>query len=177
MASRFDEVEIVHIEDVPPPAASGRRDAVPARAERTEAIEGATLAPRWRRAAAFLIDSSLFVAAGLALTPLLPDRGDVLSLIETEFLSVLGFSGFLLLVSFYYFFGAWLIWGRTVGGAILDVRVVSVDGTPLDAVSVSKRWIVTMLSVATGFIGFLPALLPGRRSVADRVSDTLCISA
>lgn len=179
MASRFDEIEIVHIDSVQ--AAPTATLPQPARAlsshEPLREVASPLLAPRWRRAAAFLIDSSLFAATALALTPLLPRRGDVLSLLETELLSLFALAGFLLLLSFYYFFGAWLIWGRTIGGAMLDVRVVSADGSPLDARSVSKRWAATVLSVVTGFVGFAPALLPSRRSVPDRVSDTLCVLA
>lgn len=177
MGSRFDEVEIVHIDDLLPRVAAPGETSSGATAPTVEPPRvGPPLAARWRRATAFLIDLSLFVAAGLALMPLLPKRGDILSLVETEFLSLFAFVGFLLLVSFYYFFGAWLIWGRTIGGAICDVRVVSSSGAPLDAVSVSKRWIVTLASVLTGFIGFLPALLPARRSMADRISGTDCIA-
>ena len=37
---------------------------------------------------------------------------------------------FLVLISFFYFLGSWLVWGRTIGGTIFDVRIETLDGAP-----------------------------------------------
>lgn len=169
MASRFDEIDLL-----PEPALAVPADPPTHRERVVEPHRGdataGSAAPRWRRAAAFLLDTSLFAALILVLSPLLPAA---LRPVEAEHWLVLsGVAGFLLLVSYYYFTGSWLIWGKTVGGAIFDVRVISNDDRPLDARSVTARWLVTLASIATAGVGFLPALLPGGRSAADRLSAT-----
>jgi uncharacterized RDD family membrane protein YckC len=67
-----------------------------------------------RRGAALLTDLSLFAALGLALTPLLPS--------SMSAISIASLTGFLVIVAFYYFAGMRALWGRTIGGAIFDVR-------------------------------------------------------
>jgi hypothetical protein len=70
----------------------------------------------FRRSAALLTDLSLFAALGLALSPLLPPSMSVVS--------IASLAGFLVIVAFYYFAGTRALWGRTIGGAIFDVRAV-----------------------------------------------------
>ena len=70
----------------------------------------------FRRLAALLIDVSLFAALALALSPLLPASMSVIS--------IASLAGFLILIAFYYFAGTRALWGRTIGGAIFDVRAV-----------------------------------------------------
>jgi uncharacterized RDD family membrane protein YckC len=75
-------------------------------------------APRvsiFRRFAALLIDLSLFAALALALSPLLPA--------SMSAISIASLAGFLIIIAFYYFAGTRALWGRTIGGAIFDVRV------------------------------------------------------
>jgi uncharacterized RDD family membrane protein YckC len=69
----------------------------------------------FRRLAALLIDLSLFAALGLALSPLLPASMSVIS--------IASLAGFIVIVAFYYFAGTRALWGKTIGGAIFDVRV------------------------------------------------------
>jgi hypothetical protein len=64
--------------------------------------------------AALIIDISLFAALGMALSPLLPSSMSVIS--------IASLAGFLIIVAFYYFAGTRALWGRTIGGAIFDVR-------------------------------------------------------
>jgi uncharacterized RDD family membrane protein YckC len=64
---------------------------------------------------ALLIDLSLFAALSLALSPLLPQTSGALARIAL--------AAFVLMLSFYYFVGAWTLWGKTIGAAIFDVRV------------------------------------------------------
>ena len=97
---RFDEIElepvIFDVDSAPPPSA------VPTRAS------------IFRRFAALLIDLSLFAALGLALSPLLPA--------SMSTISIASLAGFLIILAFYYFAGTRALWGKTIGGAIFDVR-------------------------------------------------------
>jgi len=122
-------------------------------------------APRLRRLLALLTDLSLFAALTLALAPLLPPNRDAFA--------IASLAGFVILVSYYYFVGSWMLWGKTIGGAIFDVRVVSDAMTPKAA---TMRWAGMIVSMLTGGIGFLFAALPSRLSLADRVSSTRCIA-
>src|SRR5262245_37870124 len=73
-------------------------------------------ASRFDRLFAFAVDLSLFIALTLALMPLLSTTA--------EWSSVAALGGFLLMLSYYYFVGSWLLWGKTVGGAIFGIRVI-----------------------------------------------------
>src|SRR5207245_11764580 len=77
-------------------------------------------APRFQRLLALITDLSLFVALSLALSPLLPA--------PLKWQTVAALAGFILVVSFYYFAGMWLLWGKTVGGTIFEVRVIASSG-------------------------------------------------
>lgn len=95
---RFDEVELQPVTfDVDP--ASPTRSFV---------------ASFFRRLAALLTDLSLFAALGLALSPLLPD--------SMSTISIASLAGFVIIVAIYYFAGTRALWGKTIGGAIFDVR-------------------------------------------------------
>jgi uncharacterized RDD family membrane protein YckC len=139
---RFDEVELELDpvtfdlpEPAPPPAAH---------------------APFLRRLAALLIDLSLFAALALALSPLLPP--------SVSWLTAAGLGGFVVLVSYYYFVGTWMLWGKTIGGAIFDVRVVGATSLR----NASLRWLALYLSLLTGGLGFLVSL-------PNRMSGTRCV--
>jgi len=97
---RFDEVElepvIFDVDPTPPPSTAPARVSI------------------LRRLAALLIDLSLFAALGMALSPLLPA--------SMSTISIASLAGFLIIVAFYYFAGTRALWGRTIGGAIFDVR-------------------------------------------------------
>ena len=154
---RFDEVEF---ESVPLEIAT---DTEPATATATD-----TDAPRLKRLAALIIDLSLFAALALALSPLLPS-GDALA--------IGALAGFVIVVSYYYYAGTWMLWGKTIGGAIFDVRVVPAQVPAMSLKSATLRWLGLYLSLATAGIGFLLAALPARRSLADRISRTRCAAA
>src|SRR2546423_1358589 len=117
---RFDEVQLEPVtfdlsEPAPPSAAR---------------------APLVRRFAALLIDVSLFAALSLALSPLLPAAA--------SWVAVAGLAGFVLLVSYYYFVGTWMLWGKTFGGTIFDVRVAGA----MSLRDASLRWIALCASLA-----------------------------
>ena len=153
---RFDEVEL---------------EAVPLGIEEPEPTAPIVVtggdAARWRRMFALLTDLSLFAAVVLALSPLLPQ--------PLTWIPVTGLAGFVIVLSYYYFVGTWMLGGKTIGGAIFDVRVVANEGamTLRDA---SLRWAMTYASLLTCGLGFLLAALPSRRSLPDRVSHTQCMA-
>jgi hypothetical protein len=98
---RFDEIELQPvIFDVD--AASPQQPSAPRQAS------------IFRRLAALLTDLSLFAALTLALSPLLPSSMSVAS--------IASLGGFIVIVAFYYFAGTRALWGRSIGGAIFDVR-------------------------------------------------------
>jgi uncharacterized RDD family membrane protein YckC len=161
---RFDEVELQSVPlpgvvDVPP-----HRSSVP-RAENPTAPSGA---PLFRRMLAAVTDLSLFVALALALSPLLPT--------VRSWQGIGALTGFVLLTSYYYFVGSWLLWGKTIGGAIFEVRVVADDDDAMSAGAASLRWLGLCASVVTAGIGLAMAVLPSRLSLPDRISATHCVN-
>ncbi len=124
-------------------------------------------APRGKRLLALLTDLSLFAALVLALSPLLPQPSD-----WTHFAAL---TGFVVVVSYYYFVGTWMLWGKTIGGAIFDVRVVPNGENAMSLRDASMRWAAVYLSLATAGLGFALAALPSRQSLPDRLSSTRCV--
>lgn len=149
---RFDELELEPVPLIEEPIAVD--------------VDDVSTAPRFKRLLALLTDLSLFLALALALSPLLPPARDAFA--------IASLAGFVVIVSYYYFVGTWLLWGKTIGGAIFDVRVVA---EPMTLARASLRWAAMWLSFATAGIGFLLALLPSRRSLADRMSATYCVAS
>src|SRR5712692_3149131 len=128
-----------------------------------------THAPRFRRLMALLIDLSLFVALSLALSPLLPK--------SKSWPALAALAGFIVVVSYYYFTGTWLLWGKTIGGTIFDVKVIAAGNDSMALRRATLRWLGVYLSLLTAGIGFAMAALPSRLSLSDRLSDTRCVSA
>ena len=131
-----------------------------------------TGAPLHKRVLGFLTDLSLLLALALALTPLLPQRGTVADTLAHGWPSISAMAAFLLLVSWYYFAGSWIIWGRTVGGTIFDTRVVSIDGASPTAGAATQRWLWAGLSLLALGLPFLVGLFGERRTLAERMSGT-----
>jgi hypothetical protein len=153
---RFDEVELAPVvfeldADEPAPAPS----------------ENLAHATRWRRLFALLTDLSLFVALTLALLPLLPT--------PRTWPSTIALAGFVVIVSFYYFVGSWLLWGKTIGGTIFDVKVIAIGATAMPFGRAAQRWAGLWLSLVSAGIGFAIAALPSRFSLPDRLSATCCV--
>ncbi len=123
-------------------------------------------APRVRRLMALMTDVSLFTAISLALRPLLRDASSMASTIAL--------AGFIVVISYYYFTGCWLLWGKTVGGAIFDVGIVATN-PPVSLRQASLRWLGLILALLTGGLALLPAMLPSRRSLPDYLSGTRCV--
>ena len=152
---RFDEIEL---EAVP----LGVEEAVAEVAD----VEGDD-APRGKRLLALLTDLSLFAALTLALLPLLPATFSPIP--------VAALGGFVVVMSFYYFVGSWLLWGKTIGGAIFDVKVVPAAGDAMSLQDATLRWVGVYASLLLAGLGFAVAVLPSRLSVPDRMSGTRCI--
>ena len=151
---RFDEVEL---ETVPLGVVEETATADPLPAG----------APRFRRLMALLTDLSLFAALVLALSPLLPQ--------PPTLTAMSALAGFIIVLSYYYFVGAWMLWGKTIGGAIFDVRVVRGEDAAMSLRAASLRWAAVYLSLALGGLGFMLAALPSRLSLPDRISGTHCV--
>jgi uncharacterized RDD family membrane protein YckC len=169
MAVRFDEVELFKGADGEPSA----RDLEDVRLTESGPVAAPAVriaASRSRRVLAFATDASLFVALGLALSPLLEIRATFADTLLAEPFAIAGFSAFLLLVSYYYFVATWVVWGKTVGGSIFDIRVASASGHPIDVRSATVRGCAILLSILTGGLGFVIAVVPGGRSLADLMS-------
>ncbi|HEX8169712.1 MAG TPA: RDD family protein [Thermoanaerobaculia bacterium] len=147
---RFDEIELEAVPVIEEPAAEQRTTATGARAS------------RFKRLLALLTDLSLFAALVLALSPLLPQ--------PSSWLHLASLGGFVIVLSYYYFVGSWLLWGKTIGGAIFDVRVVPQSGGAMSLHDATVRWAAFYLSLLTAGLGFL-FLLP------DRMSETHCVAA
>src|SRR5688572_4579586 len=152
---RFDEVELeaVPLADliaVEPEAAADAGDA----------------APRIKRLMALLADLSLFAALALALSPLLPQ--------PATWMHYTALAGFVVVMSYYYFVGSWLLWGKTIGGTIFDVRVAGAQGA-MSLRAATLRWAGLYLSLLTAGIGLMLAMLPSRQSLPDRMSNTRCV--
>ena len=147
---RFDEVEL---------------EAVPIMAEPVEAepepIPAGDAAPWIKRVMALFADLSLFVALALALSPLLPQ--------PTAWVHYASLAGFVVVMSYYYFVGSWLLWGKTIGGTIFDVRVAA-NGGAMSLRMATIRWAGMYLSLATAGLAFL-------FSLPDRMAGTRCVRA
>jgi len=100
---RFDEIELQSV-------------TLDSDSSTTAPPEHSLISSFFRRVAALLVDLSLFAALGMALSPLLPSSMSVIS--------IASLAGFLIILAFYYFAGTRALWGRTIGGAIFDVRAV-----------------------------------------------------
>ncbi|HEX8251584.1 MAG TPA: RDD family protein [Thermoanaerobaculia bacterium] len=153
---RFDEIEL---EPVP----LGIQEEV------AEVVPAGDDAPRGKRLLALLTDLSMFVALVLALSPLLPQPYD--------WTHVAALAGFVIVISYYYFVGTWMLWGKTIGGAIFDVRVVPAHDRAMSLRDASTRWAALYLSLATAGLGLALAALPSRQSLPDRMSETRCVTA
>jgi len=169
MGIRFDELELSL-----DPLVQTTLAAPAKRHERPAQLE-LTAAPRYRRILTWLIDLSLLAALALALSPLIPDHGGIGQTVRREWPAVLSLTGFLLIVSYHYYAGSWILWGKTIGGAIFDVKVVDADGLPLSFPNATRRWASALFSLILGGVGFLLAGLPHRRSLPDILSESQCV--
>ncbi|HEU5162410.1 MAG TPA: RDD family protein [Thermoanaerobaculia bacterium] len=180
--ARFDEIELIKepTADFPPlrplpPLAIAVPEPQLGDAPATAAPRSG--APFHKRALGFLTDISLLLALALALTPLLPQRATLEDTLAVGWPAISAMAAFLLLVSWYYFAGSWIIWGRTVGAAIFDTRIVSMDGAPPTVGAATRRWLWAGISLLTLGLPFLVGLFGERRTLAERMSGTRTVGA
>lgn len=75
-----------------------------------------------------------------------------------------------------YFAGSWALWGKTVGKAVVGLRIVRRDGADLEAGRALRRAIVFPLDFLTLGIGFALALVDReRRTLHDVLSGTAVV--
>lgn len=83
-----------------------------------------------------------------------------------------------LLWSFVYFAASWALTGRTLGMALLGLKVVRPDGAPASALAAVLRTLAFPLSVALFGLGFLGILFHAqRRALHDLIAGTAVIYA
>src|SRR5258708_31062910 len=104
---RFDEIELEPVPFGGPPATAAT--SLPVADD-----SPSSPAPLLRRMFALLVDLSLFGALAVALSPLLPSP--LPSTSSRPALAALG--GFVVVVSFPYFIGPLMLWGRPIRGPI-----------------------------------------------------------
>ena len=119
------------------------------------ALESATL-PRadfWLRLGAIIIDIALVFFGGLFL--------------GLSFLFVWLFGA--------YAFGFWLWKGTTIGGIVFNLKVVRLDGRPIDGATSAVRTVIAFLSAVT-LLGFLWCLWdPEQQTWHDKVAGTVVV--
>jgi uncharacterized RDD family membrane protein YckC len=77
---------------------------------------------------------------------------------------------------FVYFAGSWALAGRTLGMALLGVRVARPDGTAISALQAVIRTLAFALSVALFGLGFLGILFHAqRRALHDLIAGTTVV--
>src|SRR5688572_14760205 len=178
--ARFDEIELIKEPELEGPALSPVAEfPLPERPEPAAAPPASEprAASLLKRMLAFATDLSLFIAMALALSPLLPQAATIPETLADGWVPIGATVLFLVLLSYYYFAGSWLIWGKTIGGTIFETRVTGESGSALDVKTASRRWLWTVVSLLTAGAGFLPAILPGHRSLPDRMSATRTAAA
>lgn len=175
--ARFDEIELIKEPTADPPLLRPLPpvgDPLPHPAAAPIEPSGA---PLLKRILAFLTDLSLVLALALALSPLLPQRGTVADSLSAGWPAFASLAAFLLLLSWYYVAGSWIVWGRTVGGTIFDTRVVALDGSSPSVAAATRRWLWTGISLALLGLPFLVGLFGEKRTVAERMSGTRTVKA
>lgn len=125
------------------------------------------------------------VLTSVSLAPTLADRprpvtANFLQRLGASFIDVvllIGLSGWLLPFGFLlwiaYFTALWAWRGTTIGGIVFGLRVVRLDGRPMDVPTALVRSLATVLSVATCFLGYIWAAWdPDGQAWHDKLAGT-----
>lgn len=149
--------------------------------ERMRDVHGAQLAPFWRRAAAFLLDivilSVLFASLSSLLEPFLVRQGWVKHSDRIVFALNANWYSIAWVVAYFglaTYFGK----GRTPGKALLGIRVVSLAHAKISLWHSLERALgygASMLEFGFGFAQYF--IQPNRRTVHDRIAETIVVSA
>ena len=153
---------------VPPSAAAGSEASAPTAFPGQPALAQAWSLPRagfWERIAAGFLDVIL-----LGLLSAFLHRPLIL------IASLMGAPPASLLVTLAYFAGMWTWKGTTVGGIILGLRVVRLDGQPITFAVALVRALAGAFSVAVLFLGFLwSAWDPDKQGWHDKIAGTVVV--
>ena len=129
------------------------------------------------RLAAFAIDQSiataLYAVGTATITYILSFVTDgQISWTPSPVLAGVGYAAWL----FVYYAYPWAVSGKTLGMALMGIRVVLADGSPAGAVSAALRTVALPLSFLTFGLGFVP-ILTGRhhRALHDRIAGTAVV--
>jgi uncharacterized RDD family membrane protein YckC len=69
------------------------------------------------------------------------------------------------------------VFGQTLGKMLAGIEVVSKDLVPIDLGRALYRSIVSLLSLFTAGLGFVPALVGDGRALHDRLAGTRVVAA
>lgn len=130
------------------------------------------------RLAAFALDQVAIVfsfsltTATVAWAVSLVTSGDVELDLSTAWVTVLAYGVW----AFTYFAYPWAVSGKTIGMAVLGIRVVTAEGAPCNGRSAVLRTLSFPLGFITLGIGFLPIIFGRhRRAVYDRIAGTAVV--
>ena len=80
------------------------------------------------------------------------------------------------LVALAYFAGMWAWRGTTIGGIVLNLKVVRLDGQPVSFAVALVRGLATALSIVTFFLGFLWMLFDREKQTwHDKLAGTVVV--
>ncbi len=157
----------------PPPTAAA---AEPAGDPQSRPETGAVSARPWRRLVAAATDLALLGAIDatvlyftLRVTELRLDQVPALPPVPLVAFFVILNGGYLVL-----FTG---VFGQTLGKMLAGIEVVSKDLVPIDLGRALYRSIVSLLSLFTAGLGFVPALVGDGRALHDRLAGTRVVAA
>ncbi len=143
-----------------------------------EAVTGPTVRPAgfWIRLVALIVDQILlfvvvrviFLVNGDLESAYVVDLGSELGVIDLLWDVVMP-----LAIEAVYFTVAVGIWGKTIGKALMRIKVVRTDGSRVSVVRAFGRYLAYLLNGLTfGFSFLLIALSPQKRGLHDQIADT-----
>ena len=129
-----------------------------------------------RRLAAAIIDNAILLAIDMSVV-YFTLKIAALSLADWPQLPVLPLLVFLLFLKFAYFAAFTAVGGQTIGKMGSGIRVITEDGSLIDASRAVRRSLAGAISLATLGAAFAPALLgPDGRALHDRVARTRVVT-
>ncbi|MGC9155081.1 MAG: RDD family protein [Ferrimicrobium sp.] len=145
----------------------------------SDAVPGAELASIGRRVEAFIFDALVVFFGSLILELLLGGMGGlenpIFSVVRFEMGPIVYTINIALIVGYFVLMRV-MVNGQTLGARAAHVRVVPMEGTELEPVTVLIRLVVAFISMVVIFLGYLPALFdPERRTLQDRIAHTIVV--
>lgn len=143
-----------------------------------EVVTGPAIRPAgfWIRLAAFLLDQVFLIMAGILIFSVTGDQesAGVVDLWEgLDEIDIWSDVAVPLAIQAVYFTVAIGIWGKTIGKALMRVKVVRTDGSRMSIGRAFGRYLVYLLNWMVFGIGFVViALNPQKRGLHDLIVDT-----